>query len=242
MWTRAELKGRAKDAVTCNYWWCVLAGLILSFVLGELGGGSGASFGGTSAGTSAGAESAGSSSSMDASVILPIVLFALVIVAVVVIVSLVISFALSAFALNIFEVGGRRFFLLNATEKTTVKEFIFGFKNNYMNVVNVMFFRMLYTFLWSLLLIVPGIIKGYEYRMIPYLLAENPDMSKEEAFDISRAMMDGNKWDAFVLDLSFIGWDLLSILTCGILGIFYVNPYRHATNAELYRALKNENY
>ena len=60
------------------------------------------------------------------------------------------------------------------------------------------------TFLWSLLLIIPGIVKSYEYRMIPYLLADHPEMSKDEAFAASKAMIDGNKWDAFVLDFSFI--------------------------------------
>jgi uncharacterized membrane protein len=74
--------------------------------------------------------------------------------------------------------------------------------------------------------------------MIPYLLAENPNMTWKEAFTESKTMMTGNKWKAFVLDLSFIGWNLLSILTLGILSIFYVNPYRFSTNAALYEAIK----
>ena len=100
-----------------------------------------------------------------------------------------------------------------------------------------MFFRGLYTFLWSLLFIIPGIIKAYEYRLIPYLLAENPNMDMQEAFERSRTMMDGNKYDAFILDISFIGWIILSEVTRGILGIFYVNPYIQLTNTELYVAL-----
>ena len=75
--------------------------------------------------------------------------------------------------------------------------------------------------------------------MIPYILADNPEMSKDEAFALSKKMMDGQKWNAFVLDLSFIGWELLSVLTCGLLSIFYVDPYRAATNAALYEALKH---
>ena len=91
-----------------------------------------------------------------------------------------------------------------------------------------------------MLFVIPGIVKGYEYRMIPYLLAEHPEMSTKDAFARSKEMMSGNKWKAFVLDLSFLGWKLLSLLTCGILSVFYVTPYEHATNAALYDALKDK--
>ena len=74
--------------------------------------------------------------------------------------------------------------------------------------------------------------------MIPYLLAENPQMTKEQAFAESKQMMQGQKWRAFVLDLSFIGWDILSGMTLGILGIFYVQPYIEATHAALYERLR----
>ena len=90
----------------------------------------------------------------------------------------------------------------------------------------------------SLLCIIPGIVKGYEYRMIPYLLADHPEMTKDEAFAASKEMMMGQKWNAFVLDLSFIGWDILSSMTFGILDIFYVMPYKMSTNAALYEAIK----
>ena len=75
--------------------------------------------------------------------------------------------------------------------------------------------------------------------MVPFILADNPNIGAKEAITLSRKMMDGNKWRAFVLDLSFIGWFLLAGLTGGILGIFYVNPYVYSTHAELYHALKN---
>ena len=77
--------------------------------------------------------------------------------------------------------------------------------------------------------------------MIPYLLAENPEMSKEEAFAISKQMMDGQKWRTFVLDFSFFGWILLSGFTCGILAIFYVNPYVFSTQSALYEKLRYGN-
>ena len=81
--------------------------------------------------------------------------------------------------------------------------------------------------------------------MIPYLLAEHPDMPKEVAFAESKRLMSGNKWHAFLLDLSFIGWALLSLITAGIVGVFYVFPYKNMTNAALYEKLcytKNNAY
>ena len=96
----------------------------------------------------------------------------------------------------------------------------------------------LFEILWSLLLVIPGIIKAYEYRMIPYILGDNPNIDREEAFALSNMMMQGNKGKAFVLDLSFLGWYILNGMTLGILGIFYVNPYVNQTNAALYLKLK----
>lgn len=78
-------------------------------------------------------------------------------------------------------------------------------------------------------------MKSFEYKMIAYILAENPQISRKRAFELSRQMMDGQKWDAFVLDLSFIGWNILSIITFGIVGVLYVNPYMNATWAEFYK-------
>ena len=92
----------------------------------------------------------------------------------------------------------------------------------------------LFISLWSLLLIIPGIIKSYEYLMVPYILAENPQMDRKEIFEISRRMMDGEKMNAFLLDLSFLGWIFLTVLTCGVAGILYVQPYMMATRTELY--------
>ena len=100
-----------------------------------------------------------------------------------------------------------------------------------------MFLRDLYLVLWTLLFILPGVVKSYEYKMIPYLLAEYPDMSTKEVFAKSREMMNGQKMDTFILDLSFIPWSVLSAITAGIAGLFYVSPYKDATYAELYDTL-----
>ena len=96
-----------------------------------------------------------------------------------------------------------------------------------------------YLILWSLLFAIPGIIKGYAYRLVPFILADNPDMDPDDAITFSREMMNGQKFDAFVLDLSFILWWLLSGITFNIAGILYVFPYIYATDAELYLAIKN---
>ena len=145
---------------------------------------------------------------------------------------------LDVFICNPIEVGCKRFYVRNLNESAQVGNVGFAFDNHYKNITKTMFFRDLYTILWTLLFIIPGIVKSYEYQMIPYLLAENPQMSREQAFAESKRMMSGQKWRAFVLDLSFIGWNILSAITLGILGIFYVQPYMDATHAALYEALR----
>ena len=76
--------------------------------------------------------------------------------------------------------------------------------------------------------------------MIPYILAENPKIERKKAFKLSKEMMKGNRWKTFILDLSFLGWELLSIFTFGLLNIFYINPYKVATTVELYEVLKKQ--
>ncbi len=92
----------------------------------------------------------------------------------------------------------------------------------------------LFVALWSLLLVIPGIIASYRYRMAPYILLENPDMTASEAITASKALMNGRKWELFCLDISFIGWNILSIFTLGLLGL-WLNPYRNAADAAFYR-------
>ena len=104
-----------------------------------------------------------------------------------------------------------------------------------------MFLKSLFTFLWGLLFIIPGIIKSYSYKMVPYILADNPGISATEAITRSREMMNGNKGKAFLLDLSFFWWILLGIITCGLVGVFWTNPYIASTHAALYEELKGLN-
>ena len=161
------------------------------------------------------------------------------VIVLVVAIVLLFSSVLKIFVLNPLEAGSRNFLLRNATGESDLGDIGFGFTPDYWRNVKTLFLRDLFRFLWGLLLIVPGIIKRYSYRMAPYILADRPELSGTEVLTLSRQMMNGHKWKTFVLDLSFLGWNILSALTFGLLGVFYVNPYRQCTNAELYRELKN---
>jgi len=141
-----------------------------------------------------------------------------------------------------FLIGSKNFFIKNRKEeKTSVRECFSLFKSkDYLNCVKIMFFKSLYLFFWAFT-IVGYFIKIYEYRMIPYILAENPELTKKEVFAQTKQMMKGNKFDTFVYDLSFIGWYLLGALTFGLLDIFYINPYKACSDVELYSKIKNTN-
>lgn len=147
----------------------------------------------------------------------------------------IIQITLAVFIVNPYKVGVNRFFMANIYGKTDLRSVLYGFRSgNYLPVVGKMLLKDIKIFLWSLLLVIPGIVKSYEYMMVPYLLSECPGMSADQAFLISREMMNGNKWSAFVLDLSFLLWDILSILTLGLAEIVWVAPYKQAAKAELY--------
>lgn len=96
----------------------------------------------------------------------------------------------------------------------------------------------LFTFLWSLLFLIPGIVAGYRYAMAPFILQENPGMTASEAIAASKRMMQGHKWKLFCLDVSFFGWHLLCVLTLGI-GYLFLNPYMSAAHAGFYRSLQS---
>jgi uncharacterized membrane protein len=89
-------------------------------------------------------------------------------------------------------------------------------------------------------LVFPGIIKTFEYSMTDYIKMDNPDLSAKRVIEMSSIMTNGHKGDLFYLWLSFIGWQLLSIITCGILSVVFVNPYYFASKAQAYEVLKAE--
>lgn len=122
--------------------------------------------------------------------------------------------------------------------RLTNNSFSLGF-GNWLHVVWGMILSTIYIFLWTLLLIIPGIIKSYSYALTPYILVEHPEMSANEAIEESMRLMDGHKFDLFYLQLSFIGWAILSILSLG-LGFFWLIPYQMTAQAAFYRDIKNE--
>ncbi len=102
------------------------------------------------------------------------------------------------------------------------------------------FLRILYVGLWSLLLVIPGIVKSYSYSMTTFILAEHPELTASEAINRSKLMMEGHKMDLFILDLTFIGWIFLAALPAS-LGFVLLNPYTNAAHAAFYRQLQAEN-
>lgn len=131
-------------------------------------------------------------------------------------------------------------FLINVRKESATKVSVLKevFKKNCLgNVALTMLLRNIYNALWFLT-IIGGFIKIYEYKMIPYILAENPQIKPKDAFKISKEMMKNNKWKTFMLELSFIGWSIVSILTFGLLNLLYANPYKATTMTELYANLK----
>ena len=166
-------------------------------------------------------------------------------IAVLIVYSLI-SSALSAtvigsLALGLLTVGLAAFFLeALRSEKASFESFFKGFTEYLGTKFLSMILVSIYTALWAILLYIPAIVKSYAYAMTPYILLDKPELSANEAITDSRMMMRGHKWELFLLDLSFIGWILLSLLTLGILFI-YVIPYMQATRAEFYRTLKGEN-
>lgn len=136
-------------------------------------------------------------------------------------------------------VGGIRYTMENRAGYPPLDSVLSPFRNReqYISVAKSMFFYTLEIFGFTLLFIIPGIVRSYQLRYVPYLLAENPYMSYKRAKELSRAMTDGEKMEIFLLDLSFIGWTLLAYLTCG-LGLYFLTPYIQATMAELYAAAR----
>lgn len=146
----------------------------------------------------------------------------------------------SIFVRNILLIGESRFQLENKYySETNVDRLLFVYKKRKtLHVAYIMFCKALFTFLWCFT-IIGGFVKYYSYIMIPYIIAENPNVSRKEAFLLSKKMMKGNKWKTFLLGISFWGWHILSALTFGLLRHMYVNPFMGATYAELYYTLRS---
>lgn len=227
MWSRKELKEKAKGVLRKNYWSAFWVSIVIALAGGSnsWSGGSGSRSSNTNDLTNY------SNFNVDWGVITLVVSIVLII--------LLIFLALRIFIGYSLEVGGRKYFVQSAQYKDNKKCFSFGFAGeNYTGIVKTMLLKNIFIFLWSLLLIIPGIIKAYAYSMVPYILADNPNIGVKKAIDLSNEMTKGHKFDMFVLDLSFIGWYLLGALALGI-GVLFVMPYENATKAELYLVLRS---
>lgn len=227
------LKANAKNNLSKNHWLCVA----VAFFMG-LGASSGLSFNFDFDFVS----SASGDGSPDFAFSLPyedifenIFPFFSAFIVVYIIAILLISL-LKILVFNIFTVGGSRFFLkLRKSQPVQFTEIFQNFRDKtYLSIAKATFLRDLYIFLFSLLLIIPGIIKSLEYSAVNYILAVRPDMAPKDALQLSKKLMDGHKGELFLLQLSFIGWQLLSAFTCGLLLLLYVNPYMQATYTEFF--------
>lgn len=231
MWNRAELKDRAKSVFQTCRWPAVGVSLVYVAVSGGSGGG----------GSSSGRNTVfNDGNNVSNNVDMEMIVTFLIAFMAVFLIAMVLGFIFKAFVSNPIEIGTRRFFMLARQGEVNFREIVHPFSNGYIQNVVTMFLRNIFIFLWSCLFFIPGIIKTYEYRMIPYILAENPDIERKDAFRLSKDMMDGQKWDTFILDLSFFPWALLTVVTCGIVGIFYYLPYYNCTCAELYSVLRSD--
>ncbi len=137
-----------------------------------------------------------------------------------------------AFALGIYKV----FIRLGDGIEPQLTDVFSGFED-FWSAFKVSFLTGLFTFLWMLLLIIPGIIKAYSYSMAYFILAENPGMSARECISRSKKMMDGHKMEFFILSLSFIGWMLLGAVTLGI-AYLWIMPYMQMTMVNFYNRIK----
>jgi len=137
---------------------------------------------------------------------------------------------------SFIEVGYSKFNLELVDRQDPSFECLFSYLSYWKTALLTRFLKGLYVILWSLLLVIPGVIAAYRYSMTGYILAEYPEITASEALRRSRELMSGNKWRLFCLQFSFIGWAFLSTLTLGI-GNLFLKPYRQAAEAAFYREI-----
>lgn len=224
MWTRKELKSKAKEALKRNYWKTILMTCIFTALFAS---GAAASTSGQNAmETTSNAMVEGISG------------IALLIAALIVLAAVVLVLLVEAMITLPFNVSYSQYCLNALRGNAMMSDAGHGYDVSYRRNVKTMFLQTVYICLWSLLLVIPGIVKAYEYRLTGYIMAENPDMTTKEVLMRSKEMMKGNKMKAFLLDVSFLPWFFLSTLTMGLLSTFYVMPYYALTGAALYEAIK----
>lgn len=233
MFERKELKSNAKKALkSYGFWTAFITTFLASFLMYAGGGSSSAGTGPVFEAIATAAEDPSVSAGAIAAVTGLVIFGALL--------GLAISFAVVAFISGPAVVGFNRFFMEFRLGGSNISKLFWAFnKERYFPVVKTMFVYNLKIALWSLLFVVPGIIKSFEYFMVPYILAENPNIDRKRAFEISKAATQGEKMNIFIFELSFIGCILLGFIACGI-GILFVEPYLYASYAELNQKLREK--
>ena len=162
-----------------------------------------------------------------------------------VIISIIISLIIFAFYwfffVNVYKVLLRRLFLEGRVyDKVAIKDLLFLLRvKKWFKATRTMARVVLYEFLWGFT-IVGGIIKRYSYFLVPYIVAENPDINGKDAIKLSSDMMYGHKMECFILDVSFIGWELLSMFTLGLSNLFFTDAYKVAVFSEYYVRIRKE--
>ena len=242
MWSRGELKGKAKEVLRGSYWKALLVSVVIAFAVGGGGSGNGTRVNNKDYRSIRGWYHNGGlksgipkfKGSVDTTLLPRIGIIAGIIFLTVIIFVI----GIRIFVGYHLEVGGRRYFIQSSQGDVNLSYLDHGFeKGRYLDIIKAMIWKDIFNFLWFLVLIIPGFVKFYAYSMVPYILADNPNIGYRRALELSKKMTDGEKWDMWVLDLSFIGWYLLGALVLG-LGGFFVLPYDNATHSELYLALR----
>lgn len=230
MWTRAIIKEKARNVLRTNYWKAFLVSIIIIIALG----------GYSNSRINLNYNSANTHHSLiSLNIFPPFVVTTFDRISFFLASAAFFILILRVFAGYMLEVGGRKFFVRAAENEGSDLNYL-GYcfqKDRYLNVLFTMLTRSIFTILWTLLLIIPGIIKSFAYSMVPYILADNPNMDYKRAIELSVKMTDGHKWNMFVLDLSFLGWYILGLLALFI-GTLFVHPYVDSTYAQLYLILR----
>ena len=225
MINRFDLKERAKRVLSEKYW--LIVGLVaLAVVLGAS----------TVPGFSFSVDLHGSEDSFMSYLGKAFTLFAILLGSV--------GIAYTLFAGNMVTVGAARVtFTAYKGGHPTIKQLFSGFiDGRYWSYFGPMALRTLFISLGLMCFVIPGIVVGLGLSQVPYLLAKGEELSPMEAIRRSWDMMNGHKWELFVLGLSFLGWEILNLMTFGVLGLFYVNPYMALTYAGYHDALCGAEY
>jgi uncharacterized membrane protein len=238
MWSRAAFKQQAKNILSKSYWIAFLVCLLSGIITRGLSVGTNFNNLINRGSYSRGVHTGDFNNAFNLFNHLAIISTFIVIFLVVFVIVFALALAFVFFVAFPITVGKSKFFLENRKGNCDFSKLFNSFKSGqYINIVRSMAWRYLFTFLWSLLFIIPGIVKSYSYCMVPYILADNPNIGYDRALKLSMNMTSGYKFKIFVLQLSFLGWYLLGCICC-VIGILFVNPYYEATFAEMYAALR----